>query len=39
MDTVSNYFAFSEDGIDKLIKHNMIEEYNKDKYKLLIKRE
>ena len=28
MDTDSNYFAFSEDSIDKLIKPDMIDEYN-----------
>ena len=31
MDTDSNYFAFSEDNIDKLIKPHMREEYEKDK--------
>jgi hypothetical protein len=35
MDTDSNYFAFSEDNIDKIIKHDMIDEYNKDKYNFL----
>ena len=35
MDTDSNYFAFSEDSIDKLIKHDMIDEYNNDKYNFL----
>ncbi len=32
MDTDSNYFAFSEDSIEKLIKPHMREEYEKDKY-------
>ena len=31
----SNYFAFSEDSIDKIIRHDMIDEYNKDKYNYL----
>ena len=35
MDTDSNYFAFSEDSIDKLIKPHMREEYEKDKYNFL----
>ncbi len=35
MDTDSNYFAFSEDRIDKLIKPHMKEEYEKDKYNFL----
>ena len=35
MDTDSNYFAFSEDSINKLIKHDMIDEYNKDKFNYL----
>jgi hypothetical protein len=35
MDTDSNYFAFSEDSIEKLIKPEMIVEYNKDKYNFL----
>jgi hypothetical protein len=35
MDTDSNYFAFSEDSIEKLIKPHMREEYEKDKYKFL----
>ena len=35
MDTDSNYFAFSEDNIEKLIKPEMIEEYEKDKYNFL----
>jgi hypothetical protein len=35
MDTDSNYFAFSADSIDKLIKPEMIDEYNKDKYNFL----
>jgi hypothetical protein len=35
MDTDSNYFAFSEDRIDKLIKPHMKEEYEKDEYNLL----
>ena len=32
MDKDSNYFAFSEDSIDKLIKPHMREEYEKDKF-------
>ncbi len=32
MDTDSNYFSFSEDGIEKHIKQEMKEEYDKDKY-------
>ena len=32
MDTDSNYFAFSEDSIEKLIRPHMREEYEKDKY-------
>ncbi len=32
MDTDSNYFEFSEDSIDKLIKPEMREEYEKDKF-------
>ncbi len=32
MDTDSNYFAFSEDSIVKLIKPEVREEYEKDKY-------
>jgi hypothetical protein len=35
MDTDSNYFAFSEDNIEKLIKPHMREEYEKDKYNFL----
>ena len=35
MDTDSNYFAFSEDSIDKIIKPDMIDEYNNDKYNFL----
>jgi hypothetical protein len=35
MDTDSNYFAFSEDSIDKLIKPHMREEYEKDKLNFL----
>ncbi len=35
MDTDSNYFAFSDDSIDKLIKPHMREEYEKDKYNFL----
>ena len=35
MDTDSNYFAFSEDSIEKLIKPEMREEYEKDKYNFL----
>jgi hypothetical protein len=35
MDTDSNYFAFSEDNIDKLIKPHMREEYEKDKLNFL----
>jgi hypothetical protein len=35
MDTDSNYFAFSEDSIDKLIKPHMRKEYEKDKYNFL----
>jgi hypothetical protein len=35
MDTDSNYFAFSEDSINKLIKPSMIDEYNKDKFNYL----
>jgi hypothetical protein len=31
MDTDSNYFAFSEDSIEKIIKPEMREEYEKDK--------
>ncbi len=32
MDTDRNYFAFSEDSIEKLIKPEMRHEYEKDKY-------
>ena len=35
MDTDSNYFAFSEDSIEKLIKPEMKEQYEKDKYNFL----
>ena len=35
MDTDSNYFAFSEDSIEKIIKPEMKEEYEKDKYNFL----
>jgi hypothetical protein len=35
MDTDSNYFAFSEDSIEKLITPQMREEYEKDKYNFL----
>ena len=35
MDTDSNYFAFSEDSIEKLIKPEMKQEYEKDKYNFL----
>jgi hypothetical protein len=35
MDTDSNYFAFSEDSIEKLIRPHMREEYEKDKYNFL----
>jgi hypothetical protein len=35
MDTDSNYFAFSEDGIEKLIKSEMKKEYEKDKCNFL----
>ncbi len=35
MDTDSNYFAFSENSIEKLIKPVMWEEYEKDKYNFL----
>ena len=35
MDTDSNYFAFSEDSIEKLIKPHMREEYEKEKYNFL----
>ena len=35
MDTDSNYFAFSEDNIDKVIKPEMRDEYEKDKYNFL----
>ena len=35
MDTDSNYFAFSEDSINKIIKSDMIDEYNKDKFNYL----
>jgi hypothetical protein len=36
MDTDSNYFAFSEDSIEMLIKPEMKEEYEKDKYYFLL---
>ena len=35
MDTDSNYFAFSEDNVDKLINPKMREEYENDKYNFL----
>jgi hypothetical protein len=35
MDTDSNYFAFSADSIEKLVKPEMREEYEKDKYNFL----
>ncbi len=35
MDTDSNYFAFSEDSIEKLIKPHVREEYEMDKYNVL----
>ncbi len=35
MDTESNYFAFNEDSIEKLIKPEMRVEYEKDKYNFL----
>ncbi len=35
MDTGSNYFAFSEDSIEKSIKPEMKEEHEKDKYDFL----
>ncbi len=35
MDTASNYFAFSEDSIEKLIKPDMKMGYEKDKYNFL----
>jgi hypothetical protein len=35
MDTDSNYMAFSQDIIDKLIKPQMREEYNNNKYNFL----
>ena len=35
MDTDSNYFAFSEDSIEKIIKPEMREEYENDKYNFL----
>jgi hypothetical protein len=35
MDTDSNYFAFSEDDIDKIIKPEMREEYERDKINFL----
>ena len=35
MDTDSNYFAFSEDNIDKIIKPEMRAEYEKEKYEYL----
>ncbi len=35
MDTDSNYIAFSEDSIEKLIKPEMREEYGKDRYNFL----
>ena len=39
MDTDSNYFAFSEYSIEKLVKPNIIDEYNNDKYIFFTKRE
>jgi hypothetical protein len=35
MDTDSNYFAFSEDNVNKLIKPELKEEYEKNKYNFL----
>jgi hypothetical protein len=35
MDTDSNYFAFSEDSVEELIKPHMREEYEKNKYMFL----
>ncbi len=35
MDTDSNYLAFSEDSIEKLIKSEMRDEYEMDKYNFL----
>ena len=35
MNTDSNYFSFSEDSIEKLIKPHMREEYENDKYNFL----
>jgi hypothetical protein len=35
MDTESNYLAFSEDSIEKLIKSEMREEYEQNKYNFL----
>ncbi len=35
MDTDSNYIAFSEDSIEKLIKPHIREEYEKDKFNFL----
>ncbi len=35
MDTDSNYFAFSEDNIEKIIKPHMRQEYEKEKYNFL----
>ena len=35
MDTDNNYFAFSEESIEELIKPLMREEYEKDKYNFL----
>ena len=35
MDTDSNYFAFSEDNIEKLIKPELREQYEKEKYNFL----
>jgi hypothetical protein len=35
MDTDSNYFAFSDDDIEKLIKPEMREEYQRDKINFL----
>ncbi len=35
MDTDSNYFVFSDDSVEKLIRPEMIEEYEKDNYSFL----
>ncbi len=39
MDTDDNYFAFSGDSIEKLINAEMKEEYENDKYNLLLSEE